>query len=70
MVNRAKSKGLKEVCIEAPLRHLEYSELKYIANYLFDGNSYKSIEINFPDRRNAPHPSGKYYTKTLTIYWE
>lgn len=70
MVNRAKSEGLKEVCIESPLFRIGYNDLTNIANYLFESKSYKKVEVNFPDRRNAYHPSGIHSEKTLTLHWE
>ena len=70
MVNRAKSEGLKEVCIDLPLFRISYDELTDIANYLIEIKSYKKVEVNFPDRRNAYHPSGIYFTKTLTLEWD
>ena len=70
MVNRAKSEGLKEICIDSPLFRIGYDELTDIANYLIESKSYKKVEVNFPDRRNAYHPSGTYFTKTLTLEWD
>lgn len=70
LVNQAKEKGLKTVTIESPLFRLSYDELGSIGNYLSECGSYNYVAIDFCDRRNAPHPSGIYSEKTLTLEWD
>lgn len=70
LVNIAKSKGLKSVCIEPPLFKISYDSLLEIMQYLAENKRYSEIGVTFPDRRNANHPSGIYSEKTLTIHWE
>lgn len=70
MVDRAKEVGLNTVSIDSPLFRIGYDDLSNIAHYLSESKNYTGVRIEFHDRRNAPHPSGRYSEKTLTLHWE
>lgn len=70
MVNRAKSEGLKEICIDSPIFKISYDAVIEIMQYLVESKAYNEVRVNFINRRNANHHSGIYSEKTLTLHWE
>lgn len=70
LVNRAKSEGLKSVCIGSPIFKISYDAALEIQHYLAESKVYREVGLSFPDRRNANHPSGIYSEKTLTLHWD